>query len=88
QGVDVGTREQIFAALRKAAAEGMSVICASSDAEQLAEICDRVLVFAKGRICNQLSGADVTKDGIAEACYASVSLSGAAHTTPSASVAS
>lgn len=88
QGVDVGTREQIFAALRKAAAEGMSVICASSDAEQLAEICDRVLVFAKGRICNQLSGADVTKDGIAEACYASVSLSGAAHTTPSAFVAS
>jgi ribose transport system ATP-binding protein len=88
QGVDVGTREQIFVALRKAAADGMSVICASSDAEQLAEICDRVLVFAKGRICNQITGADLTKDGIAEACYASVSLSGAAHTTSSASVAS
>jgi ribose transport system ATP-binding protein len=88
QGVDVGTREQIFAALRKAAADGMSVICASSDAEQLAEICDRVLVFAKGRICNQITGAGLTKDGIAEACYASVSLSSAAHTTTSASVAS
>lgn len=87
QGVDVGTRQQIFAALRKAAAEGMSVICASSDAEQLAEICDRVLVFAKGRICNEIVGDDLTKDGIAEACYASVSLSGAAHTTtPTAAV--
>ena len=88
QGVDVGTREQIFAALRKAAADGMSVICASSDAEQLAEICDRVLVFARGRICNQITGAGLTKDGIAEACYASVSLSAAAHTTSPASAAS
>lgn len=74
QGVDVGTRQQIFAALRKAAAEGMSVICASSEAEQLAEICDRVLIFAKGRICQELTGADLTKDGISEACYHSAAL--------------
>lgn len=71
QGVDVGTRQQIFAALRKAAAEGMSIICASSEAEQLAEICDRVLVFAKGRICDELAGNRLTKDEISEACYAS-----------------
>lgn len=71
QGVDVGTRQQIFAALRKAAADGMSIICASSEAEQLAEICDRVLVFAKGRICNEISGDRLTKDEISQACYAS-----------------
>jgi ribose transport system ATP-binding protein len=71
QGVDVGTRQQIFAALRKAASEGMSIICASSEAEQLAEICDRVLVFAKGRICDEISGERLTKDEISEACYAS-----------------
>ena len=71
QGVDVGTRQQVFAALRKAAAEGMSVICASSEAEQLAEICDRVLIFAKGRICKEIVGDELTKDGISAACYAS-----------------
>ena len=71
QGVDVGTRQQIFAALRKAAAEGMSIICASSEAEQLAEICDRVLVFARGRICHELTGDALTKEGISEACYVS-----------------
>ena len=76
QGVDVGTRAQIFAALRKAAADGMSVICASSDSEQLAEICDRVLIFAKGRICKEITGAELTKEGIAEACYSSIDLSG------------
>lgn len=74
QGVDVGTRQQIFAALRKAASEGMSVICASSEAEQLAEVCDRVLIFAKGRICRELTGAELTKDGISEACYQSAAI--------------
>jgi len=71
QGVDVGTRQQIFAALRKAAAEGMSIICASSEAEQLAEICDRVLVFARGQVCHELVGERLTKEGISEACYVS-----------------
>lgn len=80
QGVDVGTRQQIFAALRKAASEGMSVICASSEAEQLAEICDRVLVIAKGRICHEITGASLTKDGIAAACYTSSGLSPATET--------
>jgi ribose transport system ATP-binding protein len=75
QGVDVGTRQQIFAALRKAAAEGMSIICASSEAEQLAEICDRVLVFARGRICDEITGDRLTKDEISEACYASAGAS-------------
>ncbi len=82
QGVDVGTRVQIFAALRSAAAGGMAVLCASSDAEQLAEICDRVLVFARGRIVTEITGADLTKDGIAEACYASIDLAG--HVTAAA----
>ncbi len=71
QGVDVGTRQQIFAALRKAAAEGMSIICASSEAEQLADICDRVLVFHRGQICEELAGDQLTKERISEACYAS-----------------
>lgn len=75
QGVDVGTRQQIFAALRKATADGMSIVCASSEAEQLAEICDRVLVFAKGRICDEITGDRLTKDEISEACYASAGAS-------------
>ena len=81
QGVDVGTRQQISAAIRAAAAKGMSVICASSDAEQLADICDRVLVFARGRICTEITGEDLTKEGIAAACYASVGLHDPANST-------
>ncbi len=74
QGVDVGARQQIFSVIRDAAAKGTSVICASSDYEQLAAICDRVLVFARGRIVEQLVGDAVTKERITELCYNSVSL--------------
>jgi ribose transport system ATP-binding protein len=72
QGVDVGARQRVFEAIRKAAADGATVLCASSDYEQLATICDRVLIFARGRVVGELSGAAVTKESIAVHCYDSV----------------
>ena len=47
----------------------MSVVCASSDYEQLEAICDRVLVFSHGRITCELTGDDIFKDRIMERCY-------------------
>ena len=69
QGVDVGARQQIFALMGDAAKQGASVICASADYEQLAAVCDRVLIFARGRIVQQLVGHQVTKERITEQCY-------------------
>ncbi len=69
QGVDVGAREQIFEVIRDAARSGTAVLCASSDYEQLSLLCDRALVFARGQVTNELVGADLTKERIAEACY-------------------
>jgi ribose transport system ATP-binding protein len=69
QGVDVGAREQVFDAIRAATEAGACVLCASSDYEQLAAICDRVLVFNRGRATAELSGEHVSKSSIAQACY-------------------
>ena len=66
QGVDVGARQQVFAAIAGAAARGAAILCASTDYEQLAQLCDRVLLFARGRVVRELRGADVTKDRIGE----------------------
>lgn len=71
QGVDVGARQQIFSAIREAARNGASVICASSDYEQLAAICDRALIFSHGKVVNELVGADVTQHRLISACYES-----------------
>jgi ribose transport system ATP-binding protein len=73
QGVDVGARQQIYELIRTAAQErGVHVLCASSDYEQLAALCDRVIVFGRGRIWRELVGAEVTKDRIIEQSYAAM----------------
>jgi len=69
QGVDVGAREQIFAEIGAWAAEGAGVLCCSSDHEQLARLCQRVLIFRRGRIVAELRGEDVTEERISRACF-------------------
>lgn len=69
RGVDVGARLQIFALIRDAARAGASVLCASSDYEQLSEICDRVLVLSGGSVVSLLVGDNLATERIAEACY-------------------
>lgn len=69
QGVDVGAREQIFAAIRAWAAHGAGVLCLSSDHEQLALLCQRVLIFRRGRIVAELAGTDVTEERMAHECF-------------------
>jgi ribose transport system ATP-binding protein len=69
QGVDIGARFKVFAAIREAAAGGAGVLCASSDYEQLATLCDRVLILARGRVAAHLSRDELSKEVIAEHCY-------------------
>ena len=66
QGVDIGARQTVFQHIGDAAASGATVLCASSDYEQLAAICSRVLIFSEGRVVAVLTGGDVTKEAIAE----------------------
>lgn len=62
--VDVGAREEINALLRTAAAAGAVVIFLSTDPEELARGCDRVVVFYRGSICGELSGPDLTASAL------------------------
>lgn len=68
QGVDVGSREEVNALIRDSANSGAAVICASSDFEELVDICHRVLVFQQGRVTGELSGGDISKERLAAAC--------------------
>lgn len=69
QGVDVGARQQIFQAIRSAATDGMAIVCASNDHEQLADLCDRVIVFRLDGSLTELRGDHLTKHNIAAACF-------------------
>jgi len=70
RGVDVGARAEIHRIIRDLAAEGLSSIVISSDAEELPGLCDRVLVMCEGVITEELVGRGVTREAILHASYA------------------
>jgi ribose transport system ATP-binding protein len=74
QGVDVAARRQIFDAIRAAAAAGAAVVCASADYDEVAALCDRLLIVARGRVVRSLERDELTKDRIAEQVLTSTTL--------------
>ncbi len=67
-GVDVGSRKIIFQSIRDAAQSGTAFIMVSTEFEDLAHLCDRVLVFRHGRVVAMLSGETLTTERILEQC--------------------
>ena len=67
KGVDIGARSEIYQRLRAIADQGLAVLVSSSDGIELEGLCDRVLIFARGRIVHELTGAEVTDAVITEA---------------------
>ena len=59
-GVDVGAKRQIYGELAKCAQSGSALIVVSTDFEEVATVCTRVLVFRNGLIANELTGAEIT----------------------------
>jgi ABC-type sugar transport system ATPase subunit len=61
QGVDIGAKSAIYAAIRTAAASGAAVLVNSADTKELAELCDRVLVIDDGAVKTSLRGSELTE---------------------------
>lgn len=64
QGIDVGARAQINVRLLEAAAGGAAIVCATTDCEQLALICHRVLIVHDGRVVDEVTGDDIERNEI------------------------
>jgi len=64
-GVDVGSKQAIYAAIADAAREGAAILMASSDPEELCAVCDRVLVMRNGALAVTLAGDGLTPDSLA-----------------------
>jgi ribose transport system ATP-binding protein len=68
-GVDVGARAAIYAKLRQACAAGLTVILASSDFEEVAEVADRAAVLCRGAVVTVLEGDAITVAALTGASY-------------------
>jgi ribose transport system ATP-binding protein len=69
QGVDVGARFQVYDLLAGLLEQGMAMLCASTDFEQLEQLCSRVIVFRDGEIGAELNGPEVTEERMATESY-------------------
>ncbi|WP_036571293.1 ATP-binding cassette domain-containing protein [Nocardioides sp. URHA0032] len=64
QGVDVRSRLDIYRFLRQIADAGSAVVVVSSDASELAGLCDRILVMSRGKVTSELPGIGATEESI------------------------
>ena len=67
QGVDVGSRLDIYKALRTQADAGAALLVKSSDPIELSGLCDRVLVMSRGQIIEEIPGDELDELRIVEA---------------------
>ncbi len=70
-GVDVGAKAEIYRLIGRALDSGLAVVVVSTDFEEIAHICHRALVFNRGRIIAELSGAGLTTEAVITAASAS-----------------
>jgi ABC-type sugar transport system ATPase subunit len=67
QGVDVGSRFDIYKALRARTDSGAALLVKSSDPLELTGLCDRVLVMSRGTIIEEIPGDELDEVRIVEA---------------------
>jgi ribose transport system ATP-binding protein len=67
RGVDVGTKHDIYELIMELIGEGKSLLFYSSETEEMARLCHRVLVMREGRIAAELAGATTDAEAIVAA---------------------
>ena len=68
QGIDVGTKAQIYAMMMDLACEGKGIVLISSEFIELVELCDRLLVIRDGRLVKELPGPGTDVDTLFAEC--------------------
>jgi ABC-type sugar transport system ATPase subunit len=69
RGVDLSTKHELYDLLRDLAASGRAVVFLSTEIEELVDVCDRVAVFHRGALGDELTGEALTFDGVLAAMF-------------------
>ncbi len=69
QGVDIGARADIYRIIRAAVEQGTAVLMVASDFDELARVCDRVLVLRHGRIVTEVRPPDLDHEHLTQLAY-------------------
>ncbi len=69
RGVDVATKQDIYELVIKLAADGRAILLYSSDTEEIAHLCHRVLVLREGAVAQELDGSEISPEDIIGASF-------------------
>ncbi|MEO6599098.1 MAG: D-xylose ABC transporter ATP-binding protein, partial [Polyangiaceae bacterium] len=64
RGLDVKAKRDVHDVIREQSAAGKAIVVSSSEAEELASLCHRALVLARGGIRGELQSRDITDANI------------------------
>ena len=64
RGIDIGTKQQIYAFIRSLAGQGKGVIVISSEMPEVLGLSDRILVMRQGRIAGSVEGNQMSEENI------------------------
>jgi ribose transport system ATP-binding protein len=64
RGVDVGAKAEIYKLIEEEREKGMAIVVASSELEELLELCHRIVVLKHGRIAAHFDRASFSKERI------------------------
>jgi ABC-type sugar transport system ATPase subunit len=63
-GIDIGAKQEVYRLIRGLAEDGKGIIIVSSDAHEIAGLCDRVIGFDRERAVGELVGQKITPEAI------------------------
>lgn len=69
KGVDLSAKNDLFALIRKLAADGLGIVLYSSEDAELLANADRILVFNGGQVTRELAGGERTRFNLYRAAY-------------------
>ncbi|MGX1309747.1 ribose transport system ATP-binding protein [Amorphus suaedae] len=67
RGIDVGSKSEIHALIRRLAASGIAVLVISSEMPEVLGVSDRILALYHGRLAAEFDAASVTEDALVQA---------------------
>ena len=70
--MDVGTKHDLYKLVVELAAQGKALLYYSSETEEIAQLCHRVLVMREGKIVSELSGPDADAEALVAAALREV----------------
>ncbi|MCP5115879.1 MAG: sugar ABC transporter ATP-binding protein, partial [bacterium] len=80
RGIDVGAKAEMCDIMNRLASDGMAIVFASSELEEVLALADRVVVMSRGSITGEFPRGEATDTALTAA--ASRAMEGSDHATP------